>query len=204
MAIIYNRQIDTTTILVYKIEENSIFYKQGIDFTDFDSAEFSKITNDEKKLQWLASRYWLKKISKQHHTLHLQKSELGRPHITNFESFFSISHSRDKIAIIFSLDKLVGIDIEHCLNKIERIRPKFINQNDFISDTSIEDTTLIWSAKESIYKFFHDKSLYSFKETIAITQRNETTLDYKLFSSIATNAKMHYHIINDLIITWIY
>jgi 4'-phosphopantetheinyl transferase len=204
MPILFEEKMDNVIILIYKIEFGVEFYKKGIDFTDFDINEYTKITNEVKQLQWLASRYWLKKISKQQKTLHLEKTELGKPHITNFKSHFSISHSRDKIAIIFSLDTEVGIDIEHCQDKIFRVRPKFINHDDFESENSVENTTLIWSAKESIYKFFHDKSLYSFKETIAITQRNEITVDFKLYSSIASNAVMHYKVIDDLVITWIY
>lgn len=202
MAILFEQEVDGTILVVYQIENSREYYMQGIDFTDFDSEEFEKIKNEEKQLQWLASRYWLKKISKQQYTLHLQKSELGKPHISNFSSFFSISHSRDKIAVIYSKDRNVAIDIEHIQSKIAIVKHKFLNNSDYLIQDDLVDLALIWSAKETIYKYFHDKSLYSFKETIAIVKRNEDILDYKLFSTISSHLNLNYLVLDSLVLTW--
>ena len=176
MSVILEKVHYDSQILVYKVEETLDYFRNRIDFTEIDLEEFNAIKHPEKQKQWLASRYLLKKITKENRTLYVKKSELGKPHFTNHEAHFSISHSRDYIAMIYSLNKKVAIDIEKLQPKIELIKKKFLHPRDFEHGEDLVNLTLIWSAKEAIYKYYHTKELYSFKENIAIVEKSESQL----------------------------
>ena len=204
MPIIFEHIGEDAHIVVYKIEQDENFYKSGIDFTSFDHLEFSSIINPLKRLQWLASRYWVKKLSKQQQQLLLGKTELGKPHIVNYPINFSISHSRNLVAVICSTTKDVAIDIETIQDKILKIKHKFIHPDDFEQGDDLERLAMIWSAKETIYKHYHTKTLYSFKEQIVIESYSNNAMKYKL--SISQNQKhseVFYKKINEAFLTWI-
>lgn len=204
MTVVFEKKMGHALIIVYKIEHDNEYYLQGIDFTDFDKKEFEGITNPLKKRQWLASRYWLKKISNQQRTLFLEKSHLGKPHIINHKSFFSISHSKDIIAIIWSEEREVSIDIEHFQEKILHLKNKFLHPLDFSHEADVEVMTLIWSAKETIYKYFHDRSLYSFKENIAIYKRDENGVYFNLTSQpVEQRNIVLFQRMDNFVLTWI-
>ena len=204
MPIIFEHIGEDAHIVVYKIEQDENFYKSGINFTSFDHLEFSSIINPLKRLQWLASRYWVKKLSKQQQQLLLGKTELGKPHIVNYPINFSISHSQNLVAVICSTAKEVAIDIETIQDKILKIKHKFIHPDDFEQGDDLERLAMIWSAKETIYKHYHTKALYSFKEQIVIESYSNNAMEYKL--SISQNQKhteVFYKKINEAFLTWI-
>jgi len=204
MAVILLKEEANYTLLVYKIEEGDNFYHSGIDFTEHDIQEYENISNPLKKRQWLASRYWLKKISKQKRTLYIQKSELGKPHITNHQAYFSISHSKDTIAIIYSLENEVAVDIEFIQNKIAKIKNKFLHPLEFKFEDNLQSLAIIWSAKESIYKYYHSRSLYSFKENIIVQSIEPSKVQYTLSNPSIQRSHSVFHLkIEEFIVTWI-
>jgi len=204
MSILFEKYTENFSLLVYKIENENQFYHQGINYTDFDRQEYERISNEVRRRQWLASRYWVKQLSKQHETLILEKTELGKPLIKNFPLHFSISHSRDMVAVITSEVREVAVDIEVIQEKILSLKKKFLHPLDYEHRDRLESLTMIWSAKESIYKYHHDKSLYSFKEQIAITSSNSKIMTYSFPSNIQLSVnKVHYQIIEDTVLTWI-
>lgn len=204
MPIIFEQNKNDFHIVVYEISQEEDYYKAGIDFTPFDISEFSKIVNPLKRMQWLASRYWVKKMSKQQQQLLLEKTELGKPLIVNYPIHFSISHSRNFVAVICSMTKNVAIDIEKIQSKILKIKHKFLHPFDFEQGDSLEKLTMIWSAKETIYKHYHTKELYSFKEQIAIDSFSEDKMNYSLSNfQNQMNEEIFYKKIEDTILTWI-
>lgn len=204
MPVLFEKMDSRFHLVVYKIDKTPEEYERGIDFTPFDILEYNRISNPLKRIQWLASRYWVKKISKQDYQLHLEKSELGKPHITNYPLKFSISHARNYIAVICSETSSVAIDIEPIQEKVLKIKHKFIHRNDFEQGTDQEKLTLIWSAKETIYKHYHTRDLYSFKEQIVVDTCSEGTLHYTLFNfQNQVKDVVYYTKIEDMFLTWI-
>lgn len=202
MSIVLQKEIHGATWVLYQIEERDDFYIRHLDMTEFDREQYSHITHPEKKRQWLASRYVLKKISNENRTLYLQKSELGKPRFTNLELHFSISHSKEYIAIIYSKSKMVAIDIEKIQPKIRAISKKFLHpsESEYTDNTRL---TLIWSAKEAIYKFFHTKDLYSFKETIIITHIDDNNIYADaVFSDRIEKLILNYYLYQDLVVVY--
>jgi 4'-phosphopantetheinyl transferase len=204
MPVVFEKIENDVHLIVYEIEHDENFYKQGIDFTDFDSLELSKIVNPTKRLQWLASRFWVKKLSKQQQQLFLKKTELGKPHIVNYPIKFSISHSRNLVAVICSNTQDVAIDIETIQDKVLKIKHKFIHPKDFEQGENLQHLAMIWSAKETIYKHYHTKELYSFKEQIAIESYTDFSMNYNLSNfQNQKNSEVFYKEIDEAILTWI-
>jgi len=78
----------------------------------------------------------------------------GRPFLDNGVKI-SISHSYDKLALLFSTNhKEVGVDIEKVRDKILKIREKFLSPSELeeLEGAPLEKITFYWAAKEAIYK----------------------------------------------------
>lgn len=92
----------------------------------------------------------------------------GKPHLKDGKHI-SITHSFTFSAIIIG-DHEVGIDIEKNRNKIQLIADKFIDsENEFLIDEHIvTQLTVIWGAKESLYKIYPHEGL-SFKKHIFVS-----------------------------------
>ena len=94
----------------------------------------------------------------------------GKPHLRD-GSFISITHSFEYAGIIVS-SKNVGIDIEMQREKIVRIAGKFCNAGELeglsgVLSERIRELTVIWGAKEAMYKMCDSRSL-SFKRDMEV------------------------------------
>lgn len=105
-------------------------------------------------------------------------SKEGKPLLKDGKHI-SITHSFDYSALIISA-RCVGIDIEKNRETVKRIASKFIaSENSFLKEKNlIEQLTVIWGAKESLYKIHPDGGLL-FKEHLPIDafelKENKTT-----------------------------
>lgn len=100
----------------------------------------------------------------------LYYDEFGKPHLQDGKHI-SITHSHEFSAIIVS-DKIVGIDIELQREKIIRIADKFCDAEFQYLDRQkksecIKKLTVIWGAKEAIFKIRNEKGI-SFKDHIVV------------------------------------
>lgn len=123
---------------------------------------------DKRFTEKLSVRLLLKRLMPQDALLYL---ETGRPCLTSSDIEISISHTKDVYAISFSHERH-GIDIEHYCKTALRVKSMFVNdkeqswlnQKEFPLG-SIEKYTMLWSAKEAIYKYV-DMPRLSFKHDI--------------------------------------
>ena len=69
---------------------------------------------------------------------------------------FSISHSDKIAAAIISKTQPVGIDAEMITDKALRVAHKFLSEEEraFIAKDGKEQATLLWSIKETIFKWY--------------------------------------------------
>ena len=97
----------------------------------------------------------------------------GKPHLQDGQHI-SITHSHEFAAIIIS-DQKVGIDIELQREKIKSIASKFCDAElSFLVEQShdyIPKLTVIWGAKEAIFKIRNEKGI-SFKNHIQVNPFN--------------------------------
>ncbi|MDG2437463.1 MAG: 4'-phosphopantetheinyl transferase superfamily protein, partial [Polaribacter sp.] len=86
----------------------------------------------------------------------------GKPHL-DAGRYISISHSFTFTAIIFSDNLPVGIDVEKQREKILKIAHKFTPFEEYKTianvDALISKLTIVWGAKESLYKIYGKKKL---------------------------------------------
>lgn len=155
-----------TTVYVWKIEESFEDLSEGISLTDRSKNRLLSMKSELHRRGFLSVRHLL--IEAGYTDFDLYYNGNGKPHLTD-EKHISITHSFTFSALIVS-DNEVGIDIEKNREKIKIIQHKFVNfERGFIhkDDNYIEQLTVIWGAKESLYKIYPHGGL-TFKNDIDI------------------------------------
>lgn len=116
-----------------------------------------KMRSIPHKKGFISVRYLLKEAG--YIDSDLYYTEDGKPHLKDGKQI-SISHSFEYATIIVS-DGPVGIDIEKNRELIKKIAFKFVDkENEFLQkEQLIEQLTVLWGAKESLYKIYPDGGL---------------------------------------------
>ena len=157
-----------TKIKLWKLSLGELDYFK---LDEYDSKLINSKKNKLAKEQFLAVR---KTLKLENPSYKIRYDESGKPSI-NSDLNISISHSNYMAAIVFSGYSRAGIDIELKESKILKIKDKFLNEseklkNEFQSD--LDYLTMIWTAKESIYKALGIKGV-SFSDDIIIKKINK-------------------------------
>lgn len=143
-----------TEVLVWKITESFEDLSIGIDLTQNCQTRVEGMKSDLHKRGFMSVRHLLKQ--KGYTDFDLYYDENGKPHL-NDGKHISITHSYIFSAIIIS-DIEVGIDIEKQREKILKIAHKFTPIEEYRTlaneDALIRKLTMVWGAKESLYKSF--------------------------------------------------
>ncbi|MES2431924.1 MAG: 4'-phosphopantetheinyl transferase superfamily protein [Bacteroidota bacterium] len=134
------------------------------------------ITHPHKRLQHLAGRFLLKELFPDFPYSLIKIADTRKPFLIDDLYHFSISHCGDFAAAIVSKENRVGIDIELYTDKVERVKEKFLRdeeqvklENNKSSDTlsHIHLLTAAWSIKETIFKWEGEGEL-DFREHMQI------------------------------------
>ncbi|RKF04837.1 phosphopantetheinyl transferase [Tenacibaculum lutimaris] len=165
--------------LIWKIDEPFEELSKGIFLTDENQQRVNGMKSDLHQRGFLSVRHLLKEIGYSDNDL--VYDEYGKPHLKD-GNFISITHSFIFSAIIISTEQPVGIDIEMQRDKIVKIAHKFTPIEEYKSianhDALVSKLTIVWGAKESLYKIYGKKKLL-FLENIYIEDfsfdTNETT-----------------------------
>lgn len=157
----------STEILIWKIDESYEELLQGIKLTDHCQNRLDNTRSDIHQRGFLSVRHLLAEVGYVDHDLYYD--DKGKPHLHDGRQI-SITHSFEFSAIIIS-DRSVGIDIEKQREKILRIAHKFTPIEEYRtlanSEALIRKLTIVWGAKESIYKAYGSKQV-SFLQHINI------------------------------------
>jgi len=149
---------ENTEVYIWKITETEAFLRTDIELSENSKNRLFTMSSDLHRRGFLSIRHLLKIAG--YSDLQLFYTDNGKPHLEDGKHI-SITHSYEFTAIIIS-DVPIGIDIEKQRDKIKRIAPKFIGyEKDFISslENSIKELTVVWGAKESMYKLYGKKGL---------------------------------------------
>ncbi|MDP3312671.1 4'-phosphopantetheinyl transferase superfamily protein [Lutibacter sp.] len=155
-----------TSIFIWKIEESFDALSENIALSANSKKRLLSMKSELHRRGFLSVRHLLKAAGYTDYDLFY--TDTGKPHLKNGKRI-SITHSFTFSAIIIS-DFTVGIDIEKTREKIKIIQHKFVNfERGFIhkDDDYIEQLTVIWGAKESLYKIYPHGGL-TFKNDIDI------------------------------------
>jgi phosphopantetheinyl transferase len=153
MPLVYQQNINAfTRIGIWHITEGEDFFLQRVPLQ-------KEITHPHKRLQHLAGRMILQELYEDFPISLILIADTKKPFLTDEAYHFSISHCNDYAAAIVSRKNRVGVDIEIPQEKIERIRLKFLNNNELnlissLSYSNIQSLTMAWSIKEAIFKWY--------------------------------------------------
>jgi len=147
---------ENTLVLVWKITE-TLQELETIFLCDNSKNRLENMHSELHKKGFISVRHLLNELD--YSDTDLYYNEIGKPHLKDGKNI-SISHSFHFSTIIIS-DKKIGIDIEKNRDKIKRIAHKFSGQeNEFLQkENLVEQLTVLWGAKESLYKIYPDGGL---------------------------------------------
>ena len=157
-----------TKIKLWKLNLGELDY---FELDEYDSNLIKAKKNELVREQFLAIR---RTLQLEDPSYKIRYDESGKP-IINSDINISISHSKCMAAIVFSENIKAGIDIEHKENKIINIQNKFLNDSEKLENgyqSNVDYLTMIWTAKESIYKALGIKGI-SFSDNIIIKNINK-------------------------------
>lgn len=203
MPVFFQHQINENTRLgVWKIEESEAFFKGNVPL-------HRHVTHPHKRLQHLAGRFLLQFLFPDFPYELVQIADTNKPFLPEEQYHFSISHCGDYAAAIVSRDKRVGIDVEMTTDKIVKIKDKYLSKEEqHLFNTELLPTdnhflTLLWSAKESVFKWYGQGNV-DFKKHIRLFnhQEGKDTLDC-FFTKNESELTIHYRWYSDLVLSWI-
>ena len=183
----------TTKVLIWKIEESISELKKGISLSENSSTRLQSMKSELHQKGFLSIRHLLKEIG--YTDFDIIYDAFGKPHLKDGK-FISITHSFTFTGIILSENLPVGIDIEKQREKILKIAHKFTSLEEYktIANAAalIRKLTIVWGAKESLYKIYGKKKLlflhhihiedfkFENKKTIGEIRFDGTTKTYQI------------------------
>lgn len=181
----------STTVYIWKIEEDIDTLSRNIKLTDHCQNRLNGMKSQLHKRGFMSIRHLLAEAG--YTDFDLYYNTAGKPHLHDGKHI-SITHSYIFTAIIIS-DQPVGIDIEKQRDKILRIAQKFTPIEEYYTLTSsearIRKLTIVWGAKESLYKLYEQEGL-SFLKHIVVTdfsfEGGKTTAQINYNGAISTYA----------------
>ncbi len=193
------------TLGIWKITETKADFVNLLGNHLFD---LSKPVNPAENvgIHWFASRVLLQNLFDADR-IEIHKNENNKPtlYIDHEKYFISISHSYEYVGIMFSKTHEIGLDIEKVDDRIHRVSNKFLNENEQLFAESKLVKTLIWSAKESMYKWYGKKEL-DFKlnmEALLFEAKNEGVFNCLLHKNEINKAiEMHYYQLENYVFTY--
>ncbi len=151
---------DYTKVLIWKIEESLDEISQGIQLTEKCQSRVDSMRSEIHQKGFYSVRKLLHEVG--YEDADLRYDEFGKPHLKD-ENFISITHSFHFSAIIICSRSPVGIDIEMQRDKIVKIAHKFTPIEEYKTianhDALVSKLTIVWGAKESLYKIYGKKKL---------------------------------------------
>jgi 4'-phosphopantetheinyl transferase EntD len=171
MPLFYQHNInESTRLAVWHITEDEVFFLQRVPLK-------RDVTHAQKRLQHLAGRFLLTELFSDFPLQEIMIADTRKPYLADEKYHFSISHFGSYAAAIVSSSARVGVDVEKASPTIEKIRNKFLSdQESGIAFEGIEKSghrlrqlTLLWSAKESIFKWY-SLGKVNFREHIRWTE----------------------------------
>ena len=158
----------STTVYIWKIEEDITTLSRNIKLTDHCQNRLKGMKSELHQRGFMSIRHLLAEAGYTDFDLYYDKN--GKPHLHDGKHI-SITHSYTFTAIIVS-DQPVGIDIEKQRDKILRIAHKFTPIEEYYTltnaDARMRKLTIVWGAKESLYKLYSQEGL-SFLKHIDVT-----------------------------------
>lgn len=206
MSIIFIEHLkDNKIIGLWHITETLEELKSKISLFAQDEFYFTKKRTLNKKREWLASRILLQEMS--NHPWKIAYDPFGKPLDLDQKFNLSISHSHAYSTALIDQTSCVGIDVQKMKIPFQTGHDYFLNAAEmkWIDPSNNELINLIWSAKETIYKFAGIFEL-NFKEAITILPFDLTQPD-PIFCELRTPTEIKtisvaYRLFDEYVLTY--
>lgn len=217
MPIFYQQTINHTTKLgIWYIAEKEKFFLSRVPLQ-------KNITHPHKRLQHLAGRYLLPFLFSDFPYAEILIADTKKPYLPEEQYHFSISHCGNYAAALVSSSHRVGVDIEISSEKVQRVAHKFVHEEEwnnlfinpkpqlkehFSSTINRELLTLLWSAKEAIFKWY-GRGDVDFKECMQlnglIQKQNDSLLLPFIFQKkdFVIHLNINARIFDEIVLSWI-
>ncbi len=158
MPIIYKQEIGDHAVLgVWKISESVDELLSMIQFSEGERETFEKFKLKSRQAHWLSYRLAIRELLGDDCPCDFFYDEHGKLHFANLNYSLSVTHSGLYSGVIISKQHYVGIDIEKLGERINILAHKFLNEEELIrlpEENQHKFLTVIWSAKEALYKLY--------------------------------------------------
>jgi 4'-phosphopantetheinyl transferase len=142
---------------LWLIREPESFFRDRL---ELDAEEVSDLEalRGLRRLEWLASRLVLHRLTGRSERLSIAKTAALKPHFRGEPGLFcSLTHSHGAVGALLA-DRPCGCDVQVYTDKMERVAAKFVGaqEAEFVEHQPVvwrQDLLhILWSAKESLYK----------------------------------------------------
>jgi phosphopantetheinyl transferase len=158
------------TVYIWKVSETEKELAEGIVLTPACQLRMSGMKSEQHRKGFLSIRHLMAEAGYVDHDLYYDAN--GKPHLKD-GNHISITHSHGFTGIIVAHTDEVGIDIEMQREKILKIAHKFTQPEEYRTlanpDAVIRKLTIVWGAKEALYKIYSEKGL-SFLQHIDVKE----------------------------------
>jgi 4'-phosphopantetheinyl transferase len=137
-------------------------------------AELATIHHPQKQVEFFCSRLCIKYLADKLNLnyLGIKKDEHGKPYLVGSDWQMSLTHSLKYVAVVMHAAEPIGIDLERKTDKLLRIKNKFLSESELeFANDDIEKLTILWSAKEALYKLYGKRKVI-FKENLIVKPPN--------------------------------
>lgn len=161
----------------------------------------------QRQKEWLTSRYLVHQLTDGQYPILYAKDEHGKPYLPNSSSYISVSHSKDKLAVVHS-PYAIGVDVQHHTDKMLRVARKFVSEDEFayIPDAvALPSYHVLWGAKEAMYKAYGKKGVifkrdmfvapFEWQESVFYTKGWLDMSPIKMYFDIRVEYRGNYYLI---------
>lgn len=183
-------------LIIWHIKEDDFFFKTQLPAHIFN--HLSNIKSPLARLQKFTTRLIINKITG---FWQLDYDAKGAPIIE--KNYISISHCKNFVCVYYNSEK-IGVDIELTDKRILKIADRFLNKyekNNF-DKNNLHTLTLIWSAKEAVFKKYGgETTFFASSITIKTIQNNVINAEIKT-SDFFAEELLYFETINDLVLVY--
>lgn len=160
---------------------------------------------ESRRLEWVVVHVLVQVITGKFQFV--KHRDTGAPYLEDDHRYISVSHTKNYVTVCLS-DIPVGIDVEVITPRANKLRKRFMSSDEGFLDTehSEVEATLIWSAKESLFKVLEEQDEVDFlqhlhtypvpfaEEGVIFSQEKKT--------SHQKQYEVHYRVFSDFVLTW--
>lgn len=182
---------------IWEINNDEESLLQQCRLTKYDRELLKTIKSKSRRLEILSVRALLNKLIPDIEITYKDKKPICN------KGYIAISHSKKYASIIWHLHKKPSIDIEEVNNRIHKIKRRAFSETELqYSKDQTKQLTIMWSAKECIYKLINIPEI-DFKNQIEINNIIDDKINCTLkHKNLKENFVLNKEIYDNHIIVW--